>query len=96
MENLFDEYLPPWAIKKSDGTYMEAGAQLATRDGRRMGNAYVDHLWGHAKLGQLAYVVTDIGNTFNATAKELEELFYPPTYVMDVAEARETRTMKGN
>ena len=96
MEYPLEQYLPSWAIKASDGTYMEVGAQLLTRDGRRMGNAYVHSLEFHPELGELAFVITDMGNHCLMTRRELEEMFYPPKYVMDPVEARKTRTMKGN
>lgn len=83
--------LPNWAVKESDGNYMEVGAQLATRDGRKIGNAYVDCIGPHVPLGQVAVVITDIGNKVVMTAAELEELFYPPAYIMDVGEARAKR-----
>ena len=86
-----DDLLPEWAHKKSDGSYLEIGAQLATRDGRRVGNAYVDELVQHDSLGQLAVVVTDIGNTCRMTLDELMEAFYRPEYVMRRAEARARR-----
>ena len=84
-------WLPDWAGKRSDGDYMEVGAQLSTRDGRRMGNAYVDSLEQHEALGQLALIVTDIGNTSRMTIGELQEVFYPPEYVMRIDEARARR-----
>lgn len=74
--------LPEWAERRSDGNYMEPGAQLATRDGRRHGNAYIDSIEPHDSLGQVALVVTDMGNSFLMTSRELEEEFYPPEYVM--------------
>jgi hypothetical protein len=83
--------LPEWAERLSDGNYMESGAQLATRDGRRTGNAYVDSIEHHDALGKLALVVTDMGNTFRMTIKELEDAFYPPEYVMRIEEARARR-----
>jgi hypothetical protein len=83
--------LPHWAERKSDGGYMEAGAQLATRDGRRCGNAYVDRLEKHRRLGQIAVVVTDMGTVMRMTQRELEESFYPPAYVMRLDEARASR-----
>lgn len=86
-----DLLLPEWATRHSNGAYMEAGAQLRTRDGRRMGNAYVDRIEGHASTGELAVVITDMGSRSRMTAAELEELFYPPSYVMRVDEARQRR-----
>ena len=78
--------LPPWAIRESDGTYMQTGAHLPTRDGRICGNGYVD-----AIDGPYAVVVTDMGSVFRMTLAELEEAFHPPEYVMDVIEARNRR-----
>ena len=89
--NAEDYPLPEWAEARSDGNYMELGAQLATRDGRKTGNAYVDRVEHHDSLGQLAVVVTDMGNTFRMTIRELEEAFYPPSYVMRLDEARTRR-----
>lgn len=86
--------LPTWAVKISDGNYMEPGAQLATRDGRRTGNAYVDCIVEHPELGKLAVVITDIGNLFRMTLSELQEAFHQPSFVMDVAEARRSRGVK--
>jgi len=86
-----DVLLPEWAARRSNGNYMEVGAQLATRDGRKMGNAYVDGIESHLRLGEVAVVVTDMGNTFRMTSAELEEAFHSPAYVMRVDEARKRR-----
>lgn len=83
--------LPEWAVRRSDGNFMEVGAQLATRDGRRLGNAYVDEIRGP----QLATVVTDMGSRLTLTLRELEELFHPPSYVMHLDEARASRWRDG-
>lgn len=84
-----DDYpLPDWADKRSDGEYMEVGAQLATKDGRYCGNAFVNKLRNHDELGQVADVITDAGNKTRMTLAELESAFYPPIYVMNVGEAR--------
>jgi hypothetical protein len=83
--------LPEWAARRSGGNHMEIGAQLATRDGRRCGNAYVDRLEKHRRLGQVAVVITDMGTTMRLTQRELEELFHPPAYVMRIDEARASR-----
>ena len=87
----YEEPLPEWAEKRSEGNYMEPGAQLATRDGRRTGNAYVDRLESHKELGMLAVVVTDMGNSFRMTQRELVYQYYPPEYVMIIDEARRRR-----
>ncbi len=80
--------IPEWAERRSSGAYMEVGAQLCTRDGRRLGNAYVDDISHHVQLGPLAHVITDMGSTFRMTLEELAEGFWPPAYIMNVSEAR--------
>lgn len=94
MDNLFEEPLPEWAIRKSLGDYMEEGAQLRTRDGRRCGNAYIDSIEQHASLGQIAIVVTDMGSVMRMTFNEVADYFYRPEYIMDVVEARKHRLME--
>lgn len=84
--NADDFPLPEWAVGRSGGNYLEVGAQLATRDGRRCGNAYVD-----AVHGSEASVVTDMGTALRVNLSELEELFHPPSYIMDLNEARARR-----
>lgn len=79
--------IPDWAIGLSEGNYMEVGAQLCTKDGRKTGNAYVHNITEHEKLGQLATVVTDVGSIMQLTHSELKSMFYPPQYVMAPNEA---------
>lgn len=83
MDN-FEELLPPWAIGLARGTLM-VGAQLATRDGRRMGNA---HIIGGTKVNEVMYytILTDAGNECKFTAGEIAHQFYPPKYIADVSE----------
>jgi len=87
--------LPGWAERRSNGDYMEIGAQLATRDGRRLGNAYVDRLEHHPELRKLAVAITDMGTVLRMTFRELQECFYLPAYVMRVDEARLRRNVRG-
>lgn len=79
------DYLPEWASRKvtpgEDG-YLCLHAQLMTRDGRRNGNAVIASFEKHPVLGQLARIVTDMGNEVRMTRRELEDGFYPPVYVM--------------
>lgn len=79
--------LPEWAIGRTDGQYV-LGAQLPTRDGRRMGNAHItDIREGCLGTDQRFYgVLTDAGTELVMTASELYECFYPPKYVSDVKE----------
>ena len=82
--------LPPWAIRASDGDYLEIGAQLCTKDGRRCGNAYVE---GSYLKGGWEYVkvVTDMGTVIYLTLGELQEMFHPPVYLMAIEAARAAR-----
>ena len=76
-----DYPLPEWAERFSDGNYMEVGAQLPTRDGRRVGNAFVQGVLQDEQFGKLAVVVTDAGNVVRYTEEELRTAFYPPQYI---------------
>ena len=73
--------LPEWAERHSDGTYMEVGAQLLTKDGRAIGNAVVKSV-RKTKWGLMADIVTDKGNKSTMTKSELEERFYKPTLII--------------
>lgn len=68
---------------------MTIGAQLATRDGRRLGNAVVVNIREVTYPSQnvtltVATIVTDAGSVIEFTENELNECFYPATCVMDV------------
>ena len=70
------EVPPPWAIRAAEG-FLQVGAQLSTRDGRKTGNAVI--------IGEQAYrpsneqkrevflyaVLTDAGNTMRLTTEEV-------------------------
>jgi hypothetical protein len=77
----FNLYLPDWATGTT--TSWCVGAQLRTKDGRRLGNAVI----ASYRLGELSpwEVVTDAGTTLRLDEAELDELFWPPSWVMDVA-----------
>lgn len=90
--NVGDYSVPEWDFRKSDGNYMEVGAQLCTRDGRRIGNARVveidnsDWALGHFNPGPLVTVVSDFDSRFEFNEAELKSYFYPPKFVMKVEE----------
>ena len=86
-EIIEDEPLPPWAEKISNGNYFEIGAQLCTRDGRKIGNAFVNKIEFKNDL-ELAQIITDRGTIIYLTLPELKELFYKPRYVMKINYAR--------
>jgi hypothetical protein len=76
-----DELLfPDWAAGRSDGTYLEVGAVLPTRDGHKCGNACVMELETSGSI-TVAAVQTDAGNHLTLNKAELEELFYPPEWI---------------
>jgi dCMP deaminase len=89
--NAHDFPLPEWAIQRSSGNYMQIGAHLATKDGRKHGNAYVDHF-----ENDIAIILTDIGNAMHMRLEELQSNFYPPSYIMDIEEARKKRGINDN
>ncbi len=78
----YDELLPFWAEKLSDGNYMEVGAQLCTKDGRSFGNAKVIGLGiiPHVQI-PVAIIQTEAGNEVKLTEKELMQYFYEPKYI---------------
>ncbi len=74
--------LPPWAAGRATKV-MEKGAQLCTRDGRRMGNGVVLEL--DEKFGrQVAKVMTDSGSVAYLTEREILECFYAPVWIMKI------------
>lgn len=77
--------LPPtWAVKLSNG--VEIGSQLATKDGRRCGNAVVleiDIEATDAFMTSVWEVGTDAGNVMRLTNYEIDEMFYPPVFCME-------------
>lgn len=73
------EALPAWATGIAAG--YDVGAQLATRDGRRAGNAVISA--GPTTEGTFE-VVTDVGTHLRLSAAEIEELFHPPRWTMAV------------
>jgi len=59
--------------------------QLCTRDGRVTGNAIVEEI---SEDKRFAKVITDAGNSFRLTETELEGMFHPPVWIMNVDEAK--------
>lgn len=76
----FIEQLPHWAVSSNDGAY-KAGAQLPTKDGRRVGNAVIaEEIVGMS--GTCFVVITDAGSYLVLTPNELEELYYPSEFIV--------------
>lgn len=80
--------LPKWATAKNNGSLV-IGAQLCTKDGRRLGNAHIvditERMW--KKESCLIYsVLTDAGTRLNLTSEEIASEFYPSEFISDVNE----------
>lgn len=87
IDALLEDHLPAWAVCRARGVLM-LGAQLSTRDGRRMGNAHIVGITpGCLGTERLMYsILTDAGSKTAMTAEEIAECFYPPQWVSDVNE----------
>lgn len=84
MTDLHD-ILPWWACGYAHGDYFLAGAQLCTKDGRKVGNGVVLSVFEVEGRSLDVLYVSDIGNSLILNAQELEELFHPPKYLMNMA-----------
>ena len=85
------EELPAWAVAFASGDYLQVGAVLPTRDGRRCGNARVLSV-----NGESANVRTDAGNAMTLSHTELAELFHPPRYICKPTQAEPIKRIQLN
>ena len=76
--------LPEWAAGLAKGELV-MGAQLPTKDGRRIGNAHIVDI-DETPYGDMYTVLTDAGNYLALGGAEVGELFFPPRYVSNVGE----------
>lgn len=72
--------LPSWAERLAEDHEIVVGTQLPTRDGRKIGNAWVTNVNTCGDL-LLFTVRTEAGNEIALTFWEIDELFHPPKYV---------------
>ena len=79
--------LPGWAKERSNGEYMKIGSQLCTKDGRKIGNAFVIKIKKYNNL-IVAEVKTDIGTVLELTEQELKQYFYQPQYIMKTGDEK--------
>ena len=79
----FDEngLWPIWAIGRADSS-IALGAQLCTKDGRRIGNACVV---ASVENSDSVSILTDAGTRLVLNATEVDELFHPAIWLMDPA-----------
>ena len=84
----WEHILPPYAIRRAREGMLEVGAQLCTRDGRRMGNAHIIKAkLGVLGTGRLYYtLLTDAGTVLTMNSTEINECFWPPRLISDVNE----------
>lgn len=84
-EDATDEFpLPKWATGYANDWFQQ-GAQLCTKDGRKVGNGVVLSVFEYEDDSKAVFYISDIGNHLILNEKELQELFYPPKYLMSVA-----------
>lgn len=77
---------PDWAIDRAHGQLV-TGAHLATRDGRRVGNAHVVVRGDCHPTGKTYFrVITDAGTWLMLSEDEIKELFHKPQWVADIHE----------
>lgn len=78
---------PHWAVGRTTDP-MQVGAQLRTRDGRRVGNAVTAAVAERTEPdgGAIAHVLTDVGTQLMLNRAELQELFYEPEWLMSTDE----------
>lgn len=78
------QVLPDWAESYSPDGILCPGRQLCTKDGRRLGNAFITRELESIPtivLVTVWEVVTDAGNVLKMTAQEIRELFYVGDYI---------------
>lgn len=72
--------LPEWAANWNWNRSLVEGAQLMTKDGRRMGNAHIVKKEFRGKgeiIDSIVYVcITDAGSTFTLSEKEIHNAFW--------------------
>lgn len=81
------QVLPDWAESYSPDGILCPGRQLCTKDGRRLGNAFITReLEPIPTLVLVAVweVVTDAGNVMKMTAQEIRDLFYVGDYIANL------------
>ena len=94
-EVLGDGPMPEYAVGLNLSGNAVVGSQLHTRDGRRVGNAYVVGIeyvddptdTSDVSIGMPIFLcVTDAGNRLKLTAEEIDSLFYISNLVADPLE----------
>ena len=94
-EAMGDGPMPEYAVGLNLSGNAVIGSQLHTRDGRRVGNAYVvdiEHRYEPTDTSDIStgtpifLCVTDAGNSLKLTVEEVDSLFYISNLVADPLE----------
>lgn len=80
--------LPEWAVGRNPIRELVPGAQLYTRNGSRVGNAYLLDFDDTTGVWE---VLTDMGSAMHLTVDEVNELFTVGEYIADVNEVESRR-----
>jgi hypothetical protein len=77
--------LPEWAIGRNWLHFLVPGAQLLTKDGRKVGNAHIVQVYsGHPDLqADTFYCLTDAGSEMTLTEREIRSLFHVGDWLSD-------------
>ena len=79
---------PEWIKGRVESGRIVLGAQLPTKDGRRIGNAVVYALSGMIDLNgeehHVYEIITDAGSSVKMIEKEIADAFYPSEWIIDI------------
>lgn len=84
MQAILEEPRPEWAIGETGGALC-LGAHLATKDGRRIGNAHIIGYRPKEGGGHYWQVITDAGALFVFPTEEIERLFHTTQWYSNVS-----------
>lgn len=87
----FDDYeleylknvLPDWAKEYKPDNTLQAGRQLCTKDGRRVGNAFILNIEVSHGI-PVWLVLTDAGNLMKMEDSEVNEFFHIGLYIANI------------
>ncbi|MBL1322134.1 MAG: hypothetical protein COA63_013915 [Methylophaga sp.] len=91
-----EEPLPSHIQRKSTSNRIEVMSQLITRDGNKTGNAVIFEVIYDTNTGAGFLAITDAGNIITLTPGSLNDMFYPPEYVMNTLPNHENSVSKIN
>lgn len=75
--------LPDWAFAENLTQELVMGAQLCTKDGRKIGNAHIVQIVLGCLGGKIYCILTDAGTPVPLSESEVHELFYVGRWISD-------------